>query len=142
MKQRYKNRRGNSEIRVDSELTKYAKTIIDICEDNVLVCFPNSSPSGPSDVVYLKPVVEGSLRGVIGRKQWEEVLLPVLNRVKQYLGKFPVSGSVLEYRSVVIGESAYNEMSLGGLYSNQKASLLDLIEKMILQQAKTKGYNT
>lgn len=140
---KYKNRNSKSQILVDIELSGFAETLIYIASGSVSPLFPESSNSNPSSLVCLNPVKQGSIvRSFIGLLQWDEVLSPVLSRISPLIGKLPSSASPLDFRGITVGYSTYNEQSLGSLYVPTEDSLLDLVKKMIIQQAKEKGYGT
>lgn len=140
---KYKNRNGKGNLLVDKELSLYSEIVIYIASGYISPVFPQTDNSNPSDLVCLNPIKEISIqRSFIGLTQWNEVLSPVVQRVSTLIGKLPTSSSPIDFKNIRLGYSSYNESSLGSLYVPSDDSLLDLVKKMIIQQAKLMGYGT
>jgi len=138
---KYRNRSGKAQILTSKELSGFADLLIQVSLGNVDVVFPETNNSNPSPIVCLNPVKPIPYqRSFIGATQWSEVLKPVVEKISPLIGNLPTKGSLIEVRDTVIGRTALWEGSMGSLFVPDEIIFIDLVQKLIIQQATTKGY--
>lgn len=138
---KYKNRNSRSQILTSQELASYAELVIQISLGNVVPQFPETNNSNPSSIVCLQPIKPIPYsRGYIGSVQWEEVLKPVVEKCSSFTGVISPRGSLIEVENTVIGRTEYWEGAVVSLFESGESTFIDLVRKMIIQQANEKGY--
>lgn len=120
------------------EIGNMNKVVIDvITKSNVSIVYPNWVNSNPSNVVLIK----GTFIDIsINKLQWDTVLVPVINQVKEYLGVYPVKGQDIYLSNVKIGETSFTEKSIGKLFYSDSVLLVDLVKSLLEQKNVEQGF--